>query len=74
MLKIFYISLSSDIKKVIHNIEFSNESLQKKAWRERKKEREERRRRTAEEEMKRVADREMLQDRERELEEERKVI
>ncbi|XP_005108485.1 switch-associated protein 70 [Aplysia californica] len=62
----------SDIKHVVNSVGSTGVSLQRLAWKERKKEREEKRRRTAEEEMRRVADREKLLDRERQLEEERK--
>lgn len=48
--------------------------MQRQAWRERKKSREEIRRRTAEEELRRCEEREKLADRERQLEEAQKVI
>ena len=69
----FHLTYSSDIKRCISHSGISKESLQKMAWKERKKEREERRKSTAEEELRRIEDREKILERERQLEEERKV-
>lgn len=62
----------SDLKRVVNSVGTKKESLQRQAWKERKKSREEKRRRTAEEELRRCEEREKLADRERQLEEAKK--